>query len=321
MFNTRRLDQPMWRVHATKPASWEKIITVTAAARPTGDALEFALVPNAAVVFRGAPLYVNRWGMRDRDYQLDKPPNTTRVALLGASYVMGSGVANDETFEAVLEERLNRPTGDDAGHRYEILNFAVDAYSPMQRLLILERKGFGFHPDVVFYVGHGTEGLGVRRYLNSLLEDGIEPPQPFVRQVLHAAGVHPGANLTRKQLDICVTRIVPWVYRQIVDQCRQRGVRPVWIHVPTLAWSRRDSVILRFMSMARRAGFDVVDLGDTYDGHDTSRLRLAEWDFHPNPSAHALIAARLHAELRRRPELLRPLPTSTATDRAPSQPR
>ena len=35
--------------------------------------------------------------------------------------------------------------------RFEVLNFAVAAYSPMQRLETLKRKVLAFHPDLVIY--------------------------------------------------------------------------------------------------------------------------------------------------------------------------
>jgi hypothetical protein len=50
----------------------------------------------------------NRWGMRDHDYSLAKPPHTLRMALLGPSDIMGAGVSDSQTFDAVLEARLNR---------------------------------------------------------------------------------------------------------------------------------------------------------------------------------------------------------------------
>ena len=51
---------------------------------------------------------INRWGMRDRDYEQTPAPDTYRIALTGPSFVMGSGVADNEVFEWLLEDRLNR---------------------------------------------------------------------------------------------------------------------------------------------------------------------------------------------------------------------
>src|SRR5574339_336198 len=54
----------------------------------------------------------NRWGMRDRDYERLPAPGVFRMALLGPSNVMGWGVADGETFEAVLRSDEHESLGD-----------------------------------------------------------------------------------------------------------------------------------------------------------------------------------------------------------------
>jgi hypothetical protein len=76
--------------------------------RPTSDYRRFDLAPFVDVVFKGARFRTNGWGMRDKECSRAKPPNTYRIVAVVASYLMGSGVASSETFESLLEERLNR---------------------------------------------------------------------------------------------------------------------------------------------------------------------------------------------------------------------
>ena len=57
--------------------------------------------------------------MRDEDYEKTPPHNTCRIALLGASHVEGWGVANDETFERLLEERLDQEDEERTYAKYE----------------------------------------------------------------------------------------------------------------------------------------------------------------------------------------------------------
>ena len=90
--------------------------------------------------------------MRDRPATIEKPASTVRVALLGASMDMGWGVATSDTYENRLEDWLNeqaRARGDN--RHFEILNFAVAAYSPTQRLAIYRRSVRKFKPDFVIY--------------------------------------------------------------------------------------------------------------------------------------------------------------------------
>ena len=91
-----------------------------------------------------APVTINRWGFRGRDWTLTKPPGTTRVAVLGDSYAFGQGVGDDQTFAAVAERALAA-----AGHRVEVLNFAAVGYDTRQELKALEHHALRFEPDVV----------------------------------------------------------------------------------------------------------------------------------------------------------------------------
>ena len=67
---------------------------------------------------------------------------------------MGSGVTREETFENLLENRLNRERDSDESKSYEILNFAVSGYYPTNQIEVLEDKVLQFRPQTVFYVGH-----------------------------------------------------------------------------------------------------------------------------------------------------------------------
>jgi hypothetical protein len=80
------------------------------------------LVPSTSIYFHGEKLSINRWGMRDRDYEKIPAPNTYRIALTGPSFVMGYGVADEEDFDWLLEDRLNRENAGGQYAKYEILN-------------------------------------------------------------------------------------------------------------------------------------------------------------------------------------------------------
>ena len=69
---------------------------------------------------------------------------------------MGWGVGDDETFEALLEHRLNRERPNKRVGSYEILNFGVPGYQPLQQLMVLE-KSMVFQPNAIIYVAHPRE--------------------------------------------------------------------------------------------------------------------------------------------------------------------
>ncbi len=117
--------------------------------RPTFDFLFNELQPSIAVLFHGAPFHTNRWGMRGKDYEMKPPPGTCRIALIGSSPELGSGVSDDQVWATILENQLNRENDRKKVAQYEILNFSVGGYAALQRLRAFETKALSFDPDIV----------------------------------------------------------------------------------------------------------------------------------------------------------------------------
>lgn len=91
---------------------------------------------------------VNALGLRGPPVSRDKPAGTFRVLMLGDSFTMGKGVADHETFSALLGVELNRQA---AGGRsdVEVLNGGVDSYTPVLSWLQLQMIGPVVSPDLV----------------------------------------------------------------------------------------------------------------------------------------------------------------------------
>lgn len=91
----------------------------------------------------------NRQGFRDDREFGPKPPDTLRIACLGASTTYGVSVPNnDDTFPAQLEKAL---TADPiAGWRnVEVLNLGVGGYTSAEILSLLHFYALPLEPDVV----------------------------------------------------------------------------------------------------------------------------------------------------------------------------
>ncbi len=82
----------------------------------------------------------NGQGLRaDRDYLQSPPPGTVRIATFGDSFMLGSDVEVEQTWQAVLE-------GSESG--VEVLNFGVSSYGTGQAVLRYLKEGKHFSPDV-----------------------------------------------------------------------------------------------------------------------------------------------------------------------------
>jgi hypothetical protein len=221
------------------------------------------------------------------------------MALLGPSNVMGWGVADGQTFEALLEKRLNEGVEGMPPIRYEILNFGVPGHQPPQQLVVMD-KAQAHGPHALAYVATGRELSRAASYMIDVVNRRIDIPYLELRDLLLRAGVAPGIEPSTglQRLAPYRSEILAFVYTRIVTESRKRGIAPIWIFLPQVrpgTWQEETPEQLR---LAREAGFTVIDLSNVYDGHDVATVRLAEWDDHPNARGHALIAARLADELR-----------------------
>lgn len=301
LLSVDRFNNQLWEKYssAAKPADWLGIAN-TGAVRRTDDFRGYELAPSLEIRFKGATLRTNRWGMRDKDYELTKAPNTFRIALLGGSHEMGSGVENHQTLEALLEERLNREAKGGSYGAYEILNFAVGGYRTLNQPLVLEKKVLPFRPDAVFYTAHTGDLRRTIRQLAEWLPRAGDIPYPYLKEILSKAGL-----LRETPLDVAVRRLNPFArevlfesYRHIAEECRKHGIAPVWVLLPGVKEGRSRRDVTELTEFARLAGFTVLDITDAYDGYGQSRLVIAPWDDHPNARAHRLLAERVYKAIK-----------------------
>jgi hypothetical protein len=279
----------------------------TAMTRPADDFLERELKPGWSGELAGSPITTNRFGMRDREgIAQQKPAGTCRIAFVGSSVVMGYGVADDQPFPRLLEDRLN--AGRPEGTRLELLNFGAGMSYVIHRRTLIERKVFAFEPDAIYYVAHQDELLGPVPHLANLVARGNELPSPALREVVRRAGITPGMSWgeTQARLHPLALDIVRGNYAELVAECRQRGILPVWVYLPIPGIADAPTQVPAVAKLAQEAGFVVIDLSKWAGGYAPGDIKLSPTGHHPNARGHQVIAERLEAALRERPDALPP---------------
>jgi hypothetical protein len=273
--------------------------------RQRSDFLMKEIVPSVSTVLGGAPVTSNRLGMRDREYEKIKPKDTYRIVLLGASHDMGTGVKDDQTYENLVEDRLNHQRPDARYSRYEILNMSVAGDCVLQMLLRLEQTGFELQPDAAMFSVAAADQQFLVEHLRKWLTLGIDPPpdyREFLDGIAHKAGVDGRMHdaVIERRLLPYVSEIHEWVFRRLAQQCAQRGVRPLVIYRPAPADfegvepARRSETV----RLARAAGLQVIDLTPAFDSvMDRGTLIVAKWDDHTTALGHRLLADKLYEGL------------------------
>jgi D-alanyl-lipoteichoic acid acyltransferase DltB (MBOAT superfamily) len=294
-----RFNSELWEVYMQRPTDW-KLIQDSDAVRPTGDFLGHELRPSLDMIFKDAPLTTNRYGMRDREYEVEAPPGTYRIALLGGSHSMGSGVADQETFEALIEERLNRENAGGERRRWEILNFAVGGWGDLHAPFVLEKRALPFRPDAMIYIGHPRNEVRVLHHLATKIHEGVDLPHEALREFAARVGAEAGMPVAEieNRLRPLGDEVNAWALRRLAELCREHGVLPIWICLPAEAGQGRTADVDVLVRMAEDAGFVALDLSGVYGDTSPDVLRVAPWDMHPNALGHRMLADGIYDALR-----------------------
>lgn len=297
LLNVNRHSVGMWDALEEKPADWDENLDSTDAVSHPDNFLLTELLPDTEISFKNYPMRTNRWGMRDLDYEQVTPPDITRLAFIGTSHVFGSGVANEQVFEQLFEQNLNS-SAVSRGDRYEVLNFAMVAYSALQQLYLLETRIQQFTPDVVVYFQIEEDERFILRNLSLAIRRGVAIPFDFVQEIVDELGLKQSDS--DEQIRLALTphadRIQAWAERRIVEEIRGIGAQPVCVILPRVQARPGQKIAEERQRITGEAGCQNLNLADVYDGYSQKDLQIANWDNHPNALGHELIARRLFDE-------------------------
>jgi hypothetical protein len=301
--NVGRFNSQLWEIYMKRPPRLVNV-GIGNLTRLRDDFLQVENARNYRTDSEYGVMETNRWGMRDQDYALLPPDSTVRGLLLGYSTVLGWGVAHEETFESILETKINQGLAENVDTKFELLNLSVQGYRPPQQAMALD-EALKFAPHLVFYTAQGRELGNTISFLAEILEKKVDIPYPDLKASIEAAGVKSDMNLPTilKQLKLHDEALLQWVYGYIVRRCSEIGARPVWIYLPPVVTSAGEAEEGgRARELAQAAGFEIIDLTGVFEREDLDALTLAQWDRHPNAKAHKLIADRIYMAIRSIPQ-------------------
>jgi lysophospholipase L1-like esterase len=249
----------------------------------------------------------NSFGLVGREISLRKPPNTRRLAIVGASLTAGQGVPYKQAYPALLEDRLNAEKPDGPDERFEVLNFSTISYTLPQIVDTAIEEVPRFDPDVYLLdlneLAISTEWS---RHLVQLTQLGIDAKYDFLRDILHQAGVS-RADST----DALYGKLAPYRIAMLRGLLRTLEAN-VASHHASLIVMLLTSVEAGDLSKRRMATIaeviqelhvPVVDLMDSFDEIlDRSQLAAYPGDVHFNHRGHTLLFENLYRKLQAQPD-------------------
>ncbi len=106
------------------------------------------MMPNVEVIHQGIPLKTNSFGLKDKEYLVEKSGNVYRILLFGDSFTFGQMLPNNYTLPKQIERKLNDVSEDSI----EVINFGVCGLNTFQEMMFYSQFGQKFNPDMVVLV-------------------------------------------------------------------------------------------------------------------------------------------------------------------------
>jgi len=288
-----------------KPNGWLRFNDAGVVRHLDGDFLQFELIPDIHSILFGQPFDTNSHGMHGPEVTVEKPEKTFRVALVGASMDMGWGVKVADTYAFQLQEWLNRhpqKRGFKSDRKFEVLNFAVAAYSPLQRLESFRRKAREFQPDLVIFAATMLDTRLMEIHLCDVLRTSSDVPYDFVRETFDRAGINDQDYMVNSKGDLVYkdrvkAKLSPYYWdlydasvAALAGDCREAGIPMMMIVIPRVGKDMNPAVraepLAMLKAIADRYAMPFYDLTDTFDEMDPADLEIAAWDDHPNALGH-----------------------------------
>ena len=252
--------------------------------------LIYEFEPNLDTWYKLTPFRTNSRGLRDREYALEKPPGTSRIAVVGASISIPSGVAIEDAYHSLIEDRLNAEFG--AHRKFEAINFACGGYALSQSVAMVRHRVLAYSPDAIL-LGFSCTGDAVPETEEHLRTPYQTKPasKPFWSSaLLRDLGIIPVKRDPER--DLAPPLAERLAYSEI--WLRELGQICAENHIPCLVaflgLRSPDTELPELEQMVRRCGLDFVDACIRRPERELAQYYIYRKDQHPNAAANRVFA-------------------------------
>lgn len=297
-----KFNSQSWQNQSKRPAHWVRLNKTGAMIKKD---LFVNLKPNIDILFKERRLVTNSWGMRDKEYSKKRPDQTVRIAILGGSFEMGTGVENNEVFENLIEDRLNcnRKPNDP---NYEVLNFSISGSSIIKNIEKFHKQVKDFEPTHVLLSLHDEEVFHFQKTLKWIDEqseskeklESIFKNSPWVRELvdlINKENLGYDLNIKEEEKIRRGNKLIEWCLNHLNEKCLENGINLSIILTPTLDNEIKN--LNEIVRILKKNKINYHDIRSAYLNYDNNLLKIAEWDNHANAKGHDLIANALYLKI------------------------
>lgn len=232
------------------------------------DADYVYLEPKRLMHTMEADVSSNALGLRNREVEVEKPPNRYRILTLGDSHTFGAGVREEQTWPRQLERDLQ----DSGKTDIEVINGGMPSLATEQEIALLRDHLLGLKPDLVIVAYYWNDMPIAGDPLAAWdTADELTPPstRPRQRSALSSAGSDDdGLLATAKEalrssyLAYWLVQRVPALFRRVHsdDESKWRSAALTGQTSPRIAasWRFVERKLVELDQLGREAGFALV---------------------------------------------------------------
>lgn len=251
---------------------------------------------------RGVPPFkvrTNGKGLREDPFPTEKPANTTRILVIGDSFTYGLGVNRSERFTDIVETRLD---GELPQQNIQVINAGVSGYGMKDYYLFLKHRGVEYEPDIVVISFIGSDWYSNENISATLRKAKKDVDDEYGSRLGEAERNEKVKErlyeLHDRYLEQGDMEDSSFGYMNDIKQlAKSRGIEPVYYAIGKIG---RDKPREFVDSWAERHNGTVFYAPDEFRQNHGEEVRLSEWDKHPNPRGHQIIAEGLYPVLERK---------------------
>lgn len=258
----------------------------------------YELKPNADIYYMTVRFKTNSQGLRDKEYSIAKPKNTFRVAVLGDSFTMGSGVDIENVFHSIIENRLNTESN---GITYEFINFGVSGYDPTHYLATIKYKALEYSPELILFCQSAPfEEFYPRKYFQHIYK--IKPKSyaffesffwKMVENIIKSMKVKsPPAYI---EASIQKTENV---FAELKQISKNINIPICVVILQNHHNSFQHANINRLKKLASKYDLYVTDTSEAFKNMQLSQYVISKIDQHPNAKANKIFARVIYSYLK-----------------------
>ena len=264
--------------------------------------LYFELKPNMDGWFKGIPFSTNSAGLVDEEYVREKPEDVFRVAVVGSSWAMPTGVGREFAWHSLLEKHFNV---DGATRKIEFINFGVEMYGLRDIVGTVRHKALNWQPDLVL--------VAVTGFTTSFVWEDIEQDKPlppraypaFQSYMLRGIGGEIGLQISRPANDLPLVSPDDGKTRlnQLMRALNELGELSKSSSVPVAVllmgyYSNGDKFDGRIRRVAESKTLTAIFVNRVFSTVSRREdYQIGRFDRHPNAQGHRLIADYLQDAL------------------------